>query len=198
MRFKRIDPQLLIAVGVLLVSFAALFVSIQQAAQMNRQTEILLEQTKSAAWPSLDIGMEVTLANDSIHGLVVTVENKGTGPAIVDGVRLTYAGEAIPSWSELFRRAAMPDSIPPSRLASKLHNAVISANEEVVVLDLLDNQALMQWFYARGEHLRLEICYKSVFDDHWLASRQGLTARGLSAVEPIAACAIAAEEIFLD
>ena len=56
---KKIDPQLLIAIGVLIASFSALFVSIRQASIMNEQTNILLKQTKSNSWPYLNINLQV-------------------------------------------------------------------------------------------------------------------------------------------
>ena len=59
---KKIDPNLVIAVGVLISSFAALFVYVRQARIMSEQsnilleqTSILLEQTKASTWPHLSI-----------------------------------------------------------------------------------------------------------------------------------------------
>ncbi len=42
MKIKKIDPNLLIALGVLIASFSALFVYMKQASIMSKQTEILL------------------------------------------------------------------------------------------------------------------------------------------------------------
>ena len=54
---RKIDPQLLIAIGVMLISLSALVVSIRQSSIMNKQTEVLLQQTKSSAWPHLEVEM---------------------------------------------------------------------------------------------------------------------------------------------
>ncbi|WP_159099221.1 hypothetical protein [Aquimarina spinulae] len=46
---KKFDSQMLLAIAVLIISGAALIVSMRQASIMNKQTDILLEQIKCLA-----------------------------------------------------------------------------------------------------------------------------------------------------
>jgi len=46
-----LNPQLVVAVAVVIISLCALFVSFMQARIMNKQYEIMQEQTKAAVWP---------------------------------------------------------------------------------------------------------------------------------------------------
>jgi protein-disulfide isomerase-like protein with CxxC motif len=77
MKLKRIDPNLAIAIGVLIASFSALFVYIKQASIMSEQTRILLEQTKVSSFPHLIISMDQSYNKNGIIGLGIHVTNKG-------------------------------------------------------------------------------------------------------------------------
>lgn len=95
---RKIDPQLILSLGVLLISFAAVYVSMRQANIMNRQTEILLEQTKASAWPSLSLSLRRGFVESKIDEYRISVTNKGTGPAIIKGVKVAYNGQSVKKW----------------------------------------------------------------------------------------------------
>lgn len=101
---------MILAIGVLIASFAA-FVSMRQASIMNEQTAILLQQTKANVWPYLYLNLDRGYDQGGISNYRITITNKGTGPAIIERVKVSYAGEAVENWNSLYEKAAVPDSV---------------------------------------------------------------------------------------
>lgn len=177
--FKRIDPNLVIALGVLITSFAALFVYIRQTNIMSEQSRILLEQTKSNAWPHISLDMWIGDRNGEIVTYKYLVQNKGIGPAIIESVKISYEDTYIESWSEFYQVIQVPDSIVISQSTQNIHARVLAANESISVVDwstsegLNDNTDLAMYIFERAEKIKIEICYKSIHDDTWTVSRTG-------------------------
>ncbi|WP_103069886.1 hypothetical protein [Aquimarina sediminis] len=165
---KKIDPNLLIAIGVLIASFSALFVYMKQASIMSQQTEILLEQTKANAWPRISVESDLQWNDKSLEFLKLKIHNKGTGPALIEGVRITYNGKHTSNWVDLFEEMKLPDSISNSISNKNVYNSVLSANENFYWVQLINDPNLAKWVYDNRNKIMIEICYKSVFDDYWL------------------------------
>lgn len=165
---KKIDPNLIIAIGVLIASFSALFVYMRQASIMSDQTEILLEQTKANAWPRLSIETDLNWIDKKLESLKIKIHNKGTGPALVEGVRVTYDSVYTRSWGDLFDKINVPDSISTSISNKTVYNTVLSANENYYWLRLIHDPNLARWLYNHREKITIEVCYRSVFKDYWL------------------------------
>ncbi len=193
----KIDPQLLIAVGVLIASFSALFVYMRQAQIMNDQTEILLQQSKANAWPHIDISLNVSTQNDSVKSFQISVINKGTGPAIINNVRLSIDGVAVRNWEDFFEKAEKPDSIAASWSASSISNSVISSNEEILIFSPF-NSDLRTWFFNTASKVKMEICYRSVFDDYWVAVREGFSGMEQSSARSLEECSFSEDQLFIN
>ncbi len=193
----KIDPQLLIAIGVLIASFSALFVYMRQAQIMNDQTEILLQQSKANAWPHIDISVNTSTQNDSIVSFQILVINKGTGPAIVNNVRLSIDGIPARSWEDFFDKAKKPDSIETSWSASSISNSVLSANETILIFSP-QNQELRTWIFDNSSKIKLEICYRSVFDDYWMVEREGFSGMEQSSARSLHECSLSEDELFVN
>ncbi len=150
-----------------------MFVAMYQASVMNRQTNILLTQTKANAWPCLIIEKNEYggLKSQSIEQYNYVVKNKGTGPAIIDAVRVSYKGEAAQTWDDLIQLMQTPDSILNMRTISQISKVVISANDEIKIIDYSDNYELINWVMKHGDDILVEIYYKSVFDETWMVKR---------------------------
>ncbi len=189
MKKLNLEPQLILSIGVLVVSFAALFVSMRQASLLNRQTEILLQQMKSSAWPSLMVDMHFAMTNDSsLTAFRIHVRNKGLGPAVIEGVKVTVDGEPTSTWLELISRLDPPDGLLMDRSSSSLYQQVLSPGEEKIFLDLGNNLELMNVLYGQADRMAIEICYRSIYDEHWLVIRDRLTADGSSVAQKVEAC----------
>ncbi|MCT4639070.1 MAG: hypothetical protein N4A72_15310 [Bacteroidales bacterium] len=170
---KRLDTQIVIAFGVMLVSFSTLFVTMYQASIMNKQNDVILKQTKANAWPCLIV--EKTELGDKlspdITKYLFSISNKGTGPAIIRGVRVKYKDTVVKSWREMFAVMQIPDSIPLWRTYSLISRSVISANESLTMIDISDNPKLAKYMINNGKDINVEIIYKSVFDELWMVER---------------------------
>ncbi|WP_025666907.1 hypothetical protein [Aquimarina megaterium] len=192
---KKIDPNLIIAIGVLIASFSALFVYMRQASIMSDQTEILLEQTKANAWPRLSIETDLNWIDKKLESLKIKIHNKGTGPALVEGVRVTYDSVYTSSWGDLFDKINVPDSISTSISNKTVYNTVLSANENYYWLRLIHDPNLARWLYNHREKITIEVCYRSVFKDYWLLTvdKNGYnTTRKLDIPE----CSLPSDEMF--
>lgn len=192
------------AVGVLLVSFIALFISVRQTSIMGEQTRLLVEQNKASAWPYLEIDLNRGFTRDQNGKLDITdykivITNKGTGPAIVEAVRISYDGESTRNWHDLYKTTGIPDSISSAHSNSSLMNKVIATNEQVKMLTLSNNAGLMNWIFERGDKIVMEICYRSVYDDHWVVRREGFKSNmEMATSDKAEGCQIAPKDIFIE
>ncbi|MEM8765380.1 MAG: hypothetical protein AAGD88_16285 [Bacteroidota bacterium] len=177
--YKKIDPNLIIALGVLLTSFAALFVYVRQTNIMSEQSRILLEQTKSNAWPHISLDMWVGDRNGKIVTYKFIVQNKGIGPALIQSVKISYDGTYVENWAEFYKVLQVPDSIVISQSTQNLHARVLAANESMSVVDwstaegINDNTELAMFIFNRGDKIKMEICYESIHGDTWKVTRSG-------------------------
>lgn len=201
---KKVDGSLLISIGVLIISCSALFISFRQSKAMDAQTEILIQQTKSSAWPYLSINLTRIFENQGISNYTLSIRNEGTGPAIIEGAKISYQGQAAKNWEDLFRVMQLPDTIPLRIINSGIHNEVISNNEStesITLLSLSFNKSpkLMSWFYQRAADITVEICYRSVFNDYWHITRKGIkTNLEIIEYKKVNQCKIPIEEQFLE
>ncbi|WP_109435689.1 hypothetical protein [Aquimarina sp. AU119] len=193
---KKIDPNLLIAIGVLIASFSALFVYMRQASIMSRQTEILLEQTKANAWPRLSVNAHLNWSDKKLETLQVKIHNKGTGPAIIEGVRVLYDGKYVTHWQDLFLKTKIPDSISKSISNKSVNNSVMSANENFYWVQFINDPNLASWMYKNRQKITIEICYKSVFNDYWLLRKEGFDNDTIIQKLGTQECTIPSNEVF--
>ncbi len=173
MRKYKIDPNLLIAAGVLLSSFSALFVYIQQASIMREQTELLLEQTKANAWPYLTLAMSQNHSKQGLESYILYLSNKGTGPVIIEGAIITYQEKSIQKWNDLYDLIDVPDTINRGYTNSILYEQIIQPGEEFMLVNWNDRKELMRYIYDRSEDITIEVCYRSVYNDRWHVKRTG-------------------------
>ena len=178
-KFKPIDPNLLIAIGVLISSFAALFIYMRQASIMNEQTKILLEQTKASTWPHLSIEMHYsTDANDELYSYKYVISNKGTGPAILQKTIISFNHKPIQNWDDFYNTLDVPDRIPFAHSNDNINERVLASNEDLVLIEWSSEQSygnrkLMQYIKNRADKISIEICYKSIHGDTWTVKRTG-------------------------
>lgn len=170
---KKIDLNLIIAIGVLIASFAALFVYVRQASIMSEQTKILLEQSKLSAWPNLSIRMSKTTAITGVREYGIYISNRGTGPAIIEKTVVSYLGKPIKNWKEFYEVMGVPDTINRGQKNENIYDKVIRPNEDFRFVDWSHNKDLMNYIYKNADKISIAICYKSVYDDCWQVKRNG-------------------------
>jgi hypothetical protein len=91
--------------------------------------------------------------------------NSGVGPAIVQSVAVTVDGHAVRSWPEIFKLVL--DSAPTKYSSSSVSDHVIRAGETVNWFQLPTN-ILPPDIQARIARVAIEVCYASVYDEHWI------------------------------
>ena len=157
---------LITGASVVLISVISLFVAISS----NRTQERMLA---ASVWPSLLFNSS-NVASDGRPQLRIDLVNRGTGPARLRWVELTWNGIALGDWRDLMRHCCMPEggaleSI--EALTSGVQNRIIGADEWVPMLQLAPDGApepIWQALDRERFKLRLRTCYCSVLDDCWL------------------------------
>ena len=180
-----------------MISILTMLITLYQTSIMNKQTQIQLTQTKANAWPCLQIG-KTELGNiecNCIDKYYFSVYNKGTGTAIITGVRLQYKSKAITQWDKLKEIAHIPDSIQWSRTISPISSTVLSANEGRKIISFNGNIELIKWFIQNQDLFSLEIYYKSVFDEIFYVKKT-LNNTLCSLPVKVKSCPIPTEELF--
>lgn len=118
------------------------------------------EQVRAEVWPYLQPAMTIE------HGrLVVSIENKGVGPALVGGLRVYVDGQARRNWSEVFDALGLAD-LRDTR-ASTVNNIVIAAGETIEQIAFVDASAQRRLLGEYGRIARV-LCYCSTLGDCWL------------------------------
>ena len=168
-RWRNIDRTLLSTVALAIISLCALFVSIYQTRVLALQQQIMTKSAKAQAWPNIEVS---SINNGSINVLKFAIANTGTGPAIIENVSVRYDGANLRSWWDLWHLNILPDTIPQSLgTISTISNRVIQAGEQYDFLVIDNNRPLLEYIYKdmrAGKGPIVTVCYKSVFDDHWL------------------------------
>jgi hypothetical protein len=116
------------------------------------------QQVRAQVWPYLE-------PNSSSSKRELFVSNKGVGPAIVRGVRLTVDGAPQRNWKAVFAALGLhyDHHIP----YSSLNGTVISANDRVEQLAFPTDEDFAA-FAAQGHRVNLQICYCSSLGECWL------------------------------
>lgn len=166
------DPQMIIAFSVALISLCALAVSIFQAKVMREQQHLMMEQTKAAVWPHLEI---LIGSSPAPKGLLhnISINNKGVGPAIIERVSIELEGKPQKSWKKIFEFVTQ-EKRPFKHGFAKVNDRVLTPNEEVLALVASNDSVLSKKLYEFGSKIKIRICYRSVFGDYWLHTREGI------------------------
>jgi hypothetical protein len=160
-----LKSEMIVALSAVFVSVATLFVYIYQA-------RIMQGQQHAAVWPHL----EWRYGYRSDDGFVLTVMNKGVGPAIVKSSKMTYEGDTVSDARELLRKFINLDSA--GYFYSSVNNMVLAPNEKVEVFHVyVRNNQEYQKLQVELEHLyskfSYEICFCSIYNDCWLYKGKG-------------------------
>lgn len=173
------SAQYLVTFSVMIISLSALFVSIKQTRIMNEQRQLMHEQAKASVWPNLSITRFKAYSknNRKLEQFSLNISNDGVGPAIVEGVRVCYNKKVSKNWWELFDIMGLPDSIAGYINNRGINQKVIKAGEAFPCIDFSGNLELGAFFHKHQDSLTIEVLYKSIYGDKWIAKmdRSGTT-----------------------
>ena len=191
------DPQVVTAIAITIISVCALLVSLQQTKILADQQRITTEAAKAQLWPFIELEVGAGFNEEGIIILKISVTNSGTGPAIIEGVRFSYRDSVYLDWWDFLTDIPMKDGVTYGITNADISNRVIQAGESYDILNLSDNIPLMRGLYSyldqAEDQPRIEICYRSVFDDYWLLDLDLVGERQTKEVE---SCTIPSEEQF--
>ncbi len=136
---------------------------------MQEERELLREQSRAEVWPRVEMGTMRSFNFDSgiLEEYFIGVTNSGVGPAIVNGVRVTYGSKVVRNWDEVFKAQNIPDSIPRTLDQFRLNGKILKVGEMIKVLNLSDNIPLAYEFMNKRDSLNIEVYYQSIYKDQW-------------------------------
>ncbi len=149
----RVEWNAVAAVIAALIGLLALVVS-SYTALLQR------EQVRAEVWPYLQ-----TVITIDQGGLVVGVENKGVGPALVGGLRIYVDDKPQRGWPDVFDALGLPD-LRETR-GSTVNGVVIAPGERIQQIGL-DDAADFQPLLDRYPRMAMVVCYCSTLGDCWL------------------------------
>lgn len=166
-----IDPLLFVTYVPIMIALIALATSVITARQ-NRL------HNKLSVRPILNITFDISSA--SPHKLQASLDNNGTGPAIITEVHMRLDGETVDqpasasAWTELYRRAGLDTARIAHGGRSMGAESVVKAGASVVLVNLYEfigadlDQLHLSAMQALGR-LEFEYCYTSIYggNDRW-------------------------------
>jgi hypothetical protein len=117
------------------------------------------QQVRAQVWPYLMVGYA-----DIERARIVF--NKGVGPALVRSVQIFVDGKPQPDWSHVMSALGLSDRI--SYQQSTLGNNVLSANEKLDVLVIVDTGGYKAFREQSLGRASTRICYCSTLGDCWM------------------------------
>ncbi|MFD2166363.1 hypothetical protein ACFSJY_08790 [Thalassotalea euphylliae] len=154
------SPEMIVGLSALAVSLVAVFVAIYSA-YVDRT------YARASVWPRLEIYRSYSdLAGKFEYG----VDNSGTGPAIINSVKISEDGKYIKRWSELGIHKAL--KIP--FIQSQINGRIIPPQRTITPIKI-DSQnsadALRDFILKKDGTVNIEICYCSIYEECWLTDR---------------------------
>jgi hypothetical protein len=178
--------ELTVAVSVVVISVASLYVAVEQSRVMQRTLEANVLPVVQYDTGNYNLPMEE-------WRLTVSFRNTGIGPADIRFMEMTWDGEPIRDTSQFIARCCVPDTIPDADRLDYVHNAFrtgqmaflfdsiegrfLAPQEEVDYIIFRRPDAVSQpigygvWqALDNARHdMSVDVCYCSVFDDCWMA-----------------------------
>ena len=170
----------------LVVSIAAIVLSVSALGVSLVQTAVMRAQQYAAVWPRL-----TTVVDIYPTSFRVSVRNAGVGPAQIVWAQGLLDGVPLHGWAALVARAAAvaPDTAhaPPRTSIASLSDDVLIAGERKVLLGV--DGPIARGMTTLTPHVGLRICYCSVFDRCWQLENLGLADPSASdRIVPVSRC----------
>lgn len=142
-------PEMVVALSALIMSLVTTVVAIYSA-NVDRA------YARASVWPRLEL-FKSSSSTDFKYGIT----NSGTGPAIIKYAKVTYKSKPIKQWNEI------PNI--PNFTQSHISSKVLSP--EHTLIPLKSKNTSVNKFLEINQHLKMELCYCSIYDECWLVDR---------------------------
>lgn len=165
--FKMLGQQAPLAIMATIVSTCALCVSLYQA-------HLARLQQFASVWPYVSVGGHNS-ANGTQQAWGITVANNGLGPAIVEGVTVSYKNNSMSFQTMIDTFVAQYSRIDSLRdlnyaVSSVEKGVVIPAGEKIEWLSVnlvYHNQPQNKIIFEHLNQLELKVRYKSLYGEIW-------------------------------
>lgn len=151
------NPEMLIAISALVISVITAFTSIYSA--FTDRT-----YARASAWPRLEIAR--SHEGEISHRYIIA--NNGTGPALLHYAKVSFSGQPLKSWGQLFSTLGQADV---SFSQSHIGDIVLPAQQKVTAIHIRTPQAVAA-YYASPAPVSIELCYCSIYDECWVVDRK--------------------------
>jgi len=144
------------------------------------------QQVRAEVWPYLETGI-------SPSDRMVTLDNKGVGPASVRSLQIFVDGKVRKTWPEVFDALGLPAlrGTPPSTV----NGVVVSAGNGVQQLHFAKQEDFAA-FYAQYPRIDLKLCYCSALDECWVLDERESNRNQRR--QPVGACPADSRDEFVD
>ena len=195
-RWSDISAQHITIIGSLFVSACALVASTVQVFIMREQSTIMLEQQKLMTEQykaSLWARVECTFFyQTNPEYFKIVVRNAGTGPALVQGVRVTYDNKIYQRWTDLFEAVADAARDTFNVSIMRIHGRTLVPGEEVTMMG--NGHPRLARVIGTNDKLRVEVCYQSVYGSNYLHTRKSQNGSAVLDTQEVKACSIPERE----
>lgn len=172
---RQANVNLVIAIALAIISLCALVVSIYQTRILVDQQRLATKAEKAQLWPRIEANFGGFYSGNSYREVYFTIENVGTGPAIIESFELRYQGKVCTSWQQLYlllrgdQEGDLMDGI--SMVNQNPAKDVLKVGEELTLFRLVpskpDSILTVMKAFESPESISYSLCYRSVFDDYW-------------------------------
>jgi hypothetical protein len=155
---------LILALGALVLSIVSIVIALESESVMRRLVT-------ANSWPYLHLQHGNTLPTGE-HVIHFDVRNSGVGPATVEKLVVTYAGQPVRNAQELLSRCCGVSAATDLGIAiNAVPHYVFAPREEVSFLQVpnsAEHAAIWERLNAERFKVDIHVCYSSVFDEHWV------------------------------
>ena len=147
------NPEMIVALAAVILSVFTVLVG-AYSAMIDRA------YARSSVWPRLEMGQSYT---QSSYGYFVS--NRGTGPALVEYVRLAVDGQPKADWAGVLDAYAAAEQ--RQYLQSQIDGRTLSAGQDIQVFQTKDKNLIASLLSADAPAMAVEICYCSIYQQCW-------------------------------
>ena len=142
----------------MIVALSALFIGLITAVISVYSAYVDRQYARSSVWPRLEIYKS---ANEKEKSFSYSVTNNGTGPAIIEHVKVSFDSQFIKKWSDI--------DVLSNNIQSTINSRTLLPEQ---IIDALVYQG--DKFYAvfnANTKIEIELCYCSIYQECWTVNR---------------------------
>lgn len=147
------NPEMVVALAAVILSVFTVLVG-AYSAMIDRA------YARASVWPRLEMGQSYT---QNSYGYFVS--NRGTGPALIEHVRLAVDGRPMADWAAVLDAYGAAEQ--RQYLQSQIDGRTLSAGQDIQVFQTKDKNLIGSLLSAEAPSMAVEICYCSIYQQCW-------------------------------